>query len=108
VCFLPASARPGDAGTVRANNTGEPVIPDKEVVRVSRVDVMNTGDHDLLRLLSALPTLTTAEAERFLSARCSSNRSPAHPSIPTSPSTPAHDHHPDHQPSAPRLQEMEF
>jgi hypothetical protein len=69
---------------------------------------MNTGDHDLLRLLSALPTLTTDEAERFLAARCIPDRSPAHPHVPTAPSDPANDHHPDHQPSGPRLPEMEF
>jgi hypothetical protein len=72
---------------------------------------MNTGDHDLLRLLSALPTLTTDEAERFLAARSIPTRSPAHPHIPTAPSVPTADNHPDHQPSAPRLPrlpEMEF
>jgi hypothetical protein len=88
MCFLPASALPRDTGPVRANNTGEPLIPDTEVVRVSRVDVMHTGDHDLLRLLSAQPTLTTDEAERFLATRRTSDRSPAHPHIPTAPSAP--------------------
>jgi hypothetical protein len=64
---------------------------------------MTTGDHDLLRLLSALPTLTTDEAERFLAGRCIPTRSPAHPHVPTASSAPANDHHHDHQPSAPRL-----
>jgi len=69
---------------------------------------MSTGDHDLLRLLSALPTLTTDEAERFLAARCIPDRSPAHPHVQTVPSAPTDNHHHDHQPSAPRLPEMEF
>lgn len=45
---------------------------------------MSAGDHDLLLLLSAHPTLTTDEAERLVAAWRTADRSAAGLLVPTS------------------------